>query len=142
MFGIVVEYAAGEPGALPDPLERLACRAALVRQPGYRRRLALVAGGWRRVADLFLFADTHAAQATLAGAAGRDLAARCACRDVGPTLLVSARPYGGPVVLFRGRDRGGALVSAAATVPASPPGALARPPPEGDAAGRHTGVRL
>ena len=103
MFGIVVEYAAGDAGALPDPLERAACRAALVRQPGYRRRLALVADGWRRVADLFLFADADAARAALAGDVGRDLAGRVACRDAGPALLVSACPYGGPVVLLRGR---------------------------------------
>lgn len=103
MFGIVVEYAAGEAGALPDPPERATCCATLVRQPGYRRRLAIVADGWRRVADLFLFADADAARAALAGDAGRELAARSSCRDAGPALLVSACPCGGPVVLLRGR---------------------------------------
>src|SRR5436305_1981827 len=65
-YGIAVDYEPGA-GGRPDPLVRAACHAALVRQPGYRRRLALMADGWRRVVDLFLFADPDAARAAPAG---------------------------------------------------------------------------
>ena len=102
MYGIAVEYHPGA-GALPDPLEREACRAALVRRPGYRRRLALVADGWRRVVDLILFADAEAARAALASDDWQRLvAAHAACRSAAPALLVSECPWGGPVVLLRG----------------------------------------
>jgi hypothetical protein len=110
MYGVAVEYDAG-PGRAPGPPLRAACRAALVRQPGYRRRLALVGDGWRRAVDLFLFATPEAARAALDGAAWRQfVAAHPACRDAGPALLVSECPYGGLVVLLRGQagpTRGG-----------------------------------
>ena len=62
MYGVAVEYDTGT-STLPDPIERAACQALLVRLPGYRRRLALQADGWRRIVDLFLFADPDAARA-------------------------------------------------------------------------------
>jgi hypothetical protein len=111
MYGIAVEYAPASDSSLPDPLERAACRAVLVRQPGYRRRLALVGDGWRRVVDLFLFGDAAAAQAALAGEAWQAfVAAHPACRDAAPALLASECAYGGPVTLLRsaaGPTRGG-----------------------------------
>jgi hypothetical protein len=110
MYGIAVEYHPGA-GAPHDPPAREACRAALVRQPGYRRRLALVADGWRRVVDLVLFADAEAARAALASDDWQRLAAaHPACRAAAPALLVSECPWGGPVVLLRsapGPTRGG-----------------------------------
>lgn len=95
MYGIAVEYDRGA-GAPPDPQLREMCRMGAARQPGYRRRLALVADGWRRAVDLFLFASPEAANAALAsGDWGEQVAA--------PALLVSECPWGGPVVLLRGR---------------------------------------
>ena len=101
MFGICVEYGGRDLGA-PDQSLRQDCRAVLVRQPGYRRRLALMADGWRRAVDFFLFADADAARAALACADWRALAsAHPACRDADPALLASECPYGGMVVLLR-----------------------------------------
>jgi hypothetical protein len=105
MYGVAVEYDAGSGRALAPQL-RAACRVALSRQPGYRRRLALVGDGWRRAVDLFLFDTPDAARIALAGAAWRRLAAEHpACRDAGPALLVSECPYGGLVVLLRRQAR-------------------------------------
>ena len=110
MYGLVVEYRSAT-GGTPDPLARAACHAALVRQPGYRRRLALMADGWRRIVNLFLFADADAAHAALAGDDWRTLvAAHPVCGNISPALLVSECPFGGPVTLLRGRfgpTRGG-----------------------------------
>ena len=109
MFGIAVEYRPA--GGLADPAARMACSAALIRQPGYRRRLALMADGWRRIVDLYLFIDEGKARAALEGDAWQALvAAHPACHAAGPALLVGECPYGGPVVLLRGRfgsTRGG-----------------------------------
>jgi hypothetical protein len=111
MYGIAIEYTIANGSTFPDSLVRAACRAALVKQPGYRRRLALMADGWRRVVDLFLFDSTEAARAALDGDDWRALAAtHTACRDAASALLVSECPYGGPVVLLRsapGPTRGG-----------------------------------
>jgi hypothetical protein len=111
MYGIAIEYTAANGSTTPDSLVRAAGRAALVKQPGYRRRLALTADGWRRVVDLFLFDSPETARAALAGDDWRMLAAtHPACRDAVPALLVSECPYGGPVVLLRsapGPTRGG-----------------------------------
>ena len=109
MYGIAVEYATDD--GQPDPLARLAAQATLARQPGYRRRLALVADGWRRVVDLYLFADAEAARAALAGADWRSCAAaHPVCRDAAPALLVEESPWGDRVALLRsspGPTRGG-----------------------------------
>jgi hypothetical protein len=109
MYGIAVEYATVGPS--PDSADRGACRALLLRQLGYRRRLALVADGWRRVVDLFLFTDAHAARAALASEDWRAFAAaHPACRDAAPALLVSQSALGDRVVLLRaapGPTRGG-----------------------------------
>ena len=111
MYGIAIEYVPAGGSTLPDPLVRAGCRAALVRQPGYRRRLALMADGWRRAVDLVLFDSPEAARAALLSDDWRLMAAaHHACRDVAPALLVSECPYGGPVVLLRtapGPTRGG-----------------------------------
>lgn len=102
MYGIAIEYTLTNGLATPDPLARVTCRAALVRQAGYRRRLALMADGWRRVVDLFLFDSPEAAQAVLASNDWRAFAADVpACRNAAPALLVSECAYGGPVVLLR-----------------------------------------
>lgn len=101
MYGVAVEYASTE-GGIPEPLERGACRATMVGQSGYRRRLALMADGWRRIIDLFLFASPEAARAALAGETWRDFAAaHPACRAAAPALLVSEGHSGGPVVMLR-----------------------------------------
>src|SRR5688500_17498037 len=95
MYGIVIEYLAGPAGSLPDPVERAACQALLVRQPGYRRRLALVADGWRRIVVFYLFASPDEARGALAGEAWRSfVSAHPACRDAAPALLVSESPWG------------------------------------------------
>lgn len=99
MFGIAIEYTT-DTGPL-DPLTRADRRDALVRQPGYRRHLALVADCWRRQVDFFLYADADAARAALASAGHRDATL---------ALLVGECPYGGPVTLLRtapGPTRGG-----------------------------------
>jgi hypothetical protein len=110
VYGLAVEYRSTTGGA-PDPLARAACHTALARQPGYLRRLALMADGWRRIVDLFFFTDPDAAIAALASDDWRALvAAHPACRNVSPALLVSECPFGGPVTLLRGRfgpTRGG-----------------------------------
>ncbi|CAA9555627.1 MAG: hypothetical protein AVDCRST_MAG88-1087 [uncultured Thermomicrobiales bacterium] len=99
MYGIAVEY-----GTAPPEPARGVCRVRMARQPGYRRRLALQADGWRRLVDLFLFATHEAAQAALAGDEWRELAAaHPPCRDAAPALLVSQCPYGSAVVLLRGK---------------------------------------
>ncbi|MFN8513099.1 MAG: hypothetical protein U0841_11025 [Chloroflexia bacterium] len=104
MFGIAVEYRACAGGA-PDPLVRLACQAMLAGRPGYRQRLALVADGWRRVVDLFLFASPEEAAASLSCAPWRAfVAAHPACRDACPALLVSAGYCGQSVILLRGKS--------------------------------------
>ena len=109
MYGVAVEYGACD--GLPDPLERANCRALLVRQPGYRRRLTLVADGWRRLVDLILFADADAVRAALASDEWRAfVVAHPACRDAAPALLVSESAYGDLVVLLRsasGPTKGG-----------------------------------
>ena len=109
MFGIAVEYR--PEGGLADPAARAACNAALICQHGYRRRLALMADGWRRIVDLYLFSDEGMARAALLSDTWQTLvAAHPACRAAGPALLVGECPYGGPVVLLRGRfdsTRGG-----------------------------------
>lgn len=104
MYGIAIEY--GADGGPPDPLaratNRAVCYALLMRQPGFRRRVALMADGWHRVVDLFLFERAEAARAVLASDAWRTcVAAHPACRDAAPALLVSECPYGGRVVLLR-----------------------------------------
>jgi hypothetical protein len=110
MFGVAVEYGMGD-GGLPDPPMRAACRAALVRQPGYRRRLALVADGWRRAVDFFLYDSPESARAALTGEAWQSfVAAHPCCRDAAPAVLVSESQFGETVVLLRskaGRTRGG-----------------------------------
>lgn len=110
MYGVAVEYRSGESGS-PDPQARSACHLAMARQPGYRRRLALMADGWRRIVDLYLFATADLVQAALTSDDWRAVAAaHPACRDASPALLVSECPYGGPVILLRGRfgaTRGG-----------------------------------
>ena len=109
MFGVTVEYVVRD-GAPPDRLLREDCRAALVRQPGYRRRLALVGDSWRRFVDLFLFSTPEAARAALAGDDWRALAAAHPGCHAGPALLVSEGTYGDAVVLLRaqvGPTRGG-----------------------------------
>jgi hypothetical protein len=110
MYGLAVEYRSSSAG-FPDPASRATCSDALARQPGYRRQLALMADGWRRIVDLYLFAHPDAARDALASAAWRACAsAYPMCRGVGPALLVSECPQGGPVVLLRGRfgpTRGG-----------------------------------
>ena len=103
MYGIAIEYARGDATASPDPLERTDCCAVFVRQPGYRRRLALVADGGYRMVDLFLFDGPDAARAALASDGWRALAAaHPACRSAAPALLVSESPWGDLVVLLRG----------------------------------------
>ena len=103
MYGIAVEYAPGSAGESVDPLVREACRTLLVRQPGYRQRLALQADGWRRVVDLFLFTSPEAAHGVLADELWRAFAAaHPACRDAAPALLVHKSPWGDLVVLLRG----------------------------------------
>ena len=102
MYGIAVEYDLGG-GTPPDPLLRDACRTSAAQQPGYRRRLVLVADGWRRAVDLFLYATPEAATAALASSDWGE-------RTAAPALLVSECPWGGPVILLRGRvapTRGG-----------------------------------
>ena len=102
MYGLAVEYRSV--GGVPDPLARAACHTAIARQPGYLRRIALMADGWRRIVDLFLFADAEAIHAVIASDDWRNLvAAHPACRNASPALLVSECPFGGPVVLLRGR---------------------------------------
>jgi hypothetical protein len=107
---VAVEYRMSD-GAFPDPQLRAACRATLVGQVGYRRRLALTADGWRRVVDFFLYDSPEAAQAALAGEAWRSLAdMHPTCGDAAPALLVSESQYGEMVVLLRskaGLTRGG-----------------------------------
>ena len=101
MYGIAAEYD-HRGGGMPNPLVRAACQALMVRKPGYRRRLALMADGWRRVIDLYLFTSPEAARAALAGDDWRVLiAAYPACRDAAPALLVHESPYGDLVVLLR-----------------------------------------
>jgi hypothetical protein len=102
MYGVAVEYDVRTCG-LPDPLERAACRAMLVRQPGFRRRLPLQADGWRRVVDLYLFDSPERVAAVLASGDWQRLAAaHAACRAAAPALLVSESPLGDLVVLLRG----------------------------------------
>ena len=102
MYGITVEYDLG--GCAPaDRSLREARRASAARQPGYRRRLVLVADGWRRAVDLFLYATPEAATGALASGDWGEQAAA-------PALLVRECPWGGPVVLLRtkaGPTRGG-----------------------------------
>src|SRR5689334_18168155 len=101
MYGIAIEYPAADRLATPGPQLRAACRAALLRQPGYRRRLALQADGWRRTVDLFLFESPEAARTALASDDWRALAtAYPVCQAAAPALLVSECPYGGRVVLL------------------------------------------
>jgi hypothetical protein len=110
MFGIAVEYDTYRAGLL-DPLERLACWEAMARQPGYRRRIALTADGWRRRVDLFLFSCPEHAAAVLADESWRMFVAlNPSCRDAGPALLVSQGRCGEAVVLLRSKavaTRGG-----------------------------------
>ena len=104
MYGIAIEYGPAADSPSPDPLLRVACRDVLVRQPGYRRRLALMADSWRRIVDLYLFADADAARAALAGDEWRVLAAdHHACRAAAPALLTYESPWGDLVVLLRSK---------------------------------------
>ena len=110
MYGIAIEYDTTL-GGPADPSARAVSQAHLAGRTGYRRRLALQADAWRRVVDLFLFADADAARAALASDAWRAVAvAHPSCRAAAPALLVTECPWGGPVVLLRsapGPTRGG-----------------------------------
>ena len=109
MFGVAVEYHTAD-GGLPDPLMRAARRQTLVGQPGYRRRLALMADGWRRLVDFFLHGNPETARAALAGDDWRSfVAANPDCRDAAPALPMGESKFGEPVVLLHskaGRTRG------------------------------------
>lgn len=105
MYGIALEYRPDQ-GGPGGHLLRATCRDTLVRQPGYRRRLTLIADGRQRVVDFFLFATPAAVTAALASDPWRTLAAaHPACRDAAPALLVSESPWGHPVVLLRAAPR-------------------------------------
>ena len=101
MYGIVVEYATQGRG-FPNREGVSAYRAMMVRQPGYRRRLALMADGWQRAVDLFLFTSPDVARAALVSEDWQACAAaHPICLRAEPALLVGECPLGGSVVLLR-----------------------------------------
>lgn len=103
MYGVAAEYTI-DGHAHPCLPGRMSCRASMARQPGYRRRLALMADGWQRAVDLFLFTDSEMARAALTN--------ECWCAAIGASpsvprvdlvLLVSEGQWG-EIVLLRGES--------------------------------------
>lgn len=100
MYGIAVEYL---PRGADVPCHggASAYRAMMVRQPGYRRRLALRGADWRRVVDLFLFTGPELARAALVSGDWHACVAAHPIRlHAEPALLVDECPLGGAVVLL------------------------------------------
>ena len=100
MYGIAVEYLPQGAGFLWQG-GAVAYRAVMVRQPGYRRRLALRGADWCRSVDLFLFTGPDKARAALASNDWRAcVAAHPICLRATPALLVDECPLGGSVILL------------------------------------------
>ena len=102
MYALVIEFAAGL-AAAPPLAARWRHRELVARLPGYRRRLELQADGYRRLVEVFLFADPAQAAAALDDPDRRRCAAEqldAAASELG-LLVCAGDARGGPAVLLR-----------------------------------------